>query len=93
MLSKPQINKNPIYKHVQSKFKQTDKNVKKLRANKLEVHEKYKVKKILQNERCGNQFFKNDVNVNTVIKKTLSNLNVNEELNQNIAQSTDRYMK
>ena len=70
-----------MYQHVQSKFLQTDKNVKRLREKKLEVHENYKVKKILQNERCGTQFFKNDVKVNTVIKKTLSGLDVNEELN------------
>ena len=67
--------------------------MKKLREKKLEIHEKYKVKKILQNERCGTQFFKNDVNVNSVIKKTLSSLDVADELNQNIAEHNDRYMK
>jgi len=46
--------KNPKYQHVQSKYSATDKTIEKLRKEKLEVHEQYKVKKILQNERCGN---------------------------------------
>ena len=53
----------PQYQHIQSKYSQTDKAVKKLRKEKMEVHQSYQVKKALANERCGNQFFNEDPNV------------------------------